>query len=408
MTAGYNDHQLLHPSRPAYLLLLIALVLLVLVGVYCAYNMEHTGHIITGMNNQIVWGLPHVFAISLIVAASGALNGATLSSVFGVSEYKPWARLSVVLALVLLAGGLVVLVLDLGRPDRLVIALTTYNFKSIFSWNIYLYSGFMVVGVLYLWMMFERRFNRFTAIAGAFAFGWRIILTTGTGSIFGFLVGRSALDSAILAPLFIALSFVMGTAALALVMSSVARWQQAVLSNAVVEALGKLLFWSVIALVYFSVVHHLTNLYVAQHQADEKLVLSGSLGLMFWGGHGLVGVVLPLIFLRWSRLTGAQIEHSEPDGSAGGLLLASVSALVGGAILVYVIVIGSQSGAQQLFPGKTVVSSSFGDGGYAAYLPSYWEWGLGIGGVALSLLLFFLVLRILPVSPQSTPRSSIS
>ncbi|MEJ2030598.1 MAG: hypothetical protein P8X66_12240, partial [Maritimibacter sp.] len=36
--------------------------------------MEHHGHVVTGMNNQIVWGLPHVFAIFLIVAASGALN----------------------------------------------------------------------------------------------------------------------------------------------------------------------------------------------------------------------------------------------------------------------------------------------------------------------------------------------
>ena len=35
------------------------------------------------MNNQIVWGLPHVFAIFLIVAASGVLNVASIGSVFG-------------------------------------------------------------------------------------------------------------------------------------------------------------------------------------------------------------------------------------------------------------------------------------------------------------------------------------
>ncbi len=38
------------------------------------YYMEHNGHYVTGMNNQIVWGIPHVFAVFLIVAASGALN----------------------------------------------------------------------------------------------------------------------------------------------------------------------------------------------------------------------------------------------------------------------------------------------------------------------------------------------
>jgi molybdopterin-containing oxidoreductase family membrane subunit len=33
------------------------------------------------MNNQVVWGLPHVFAIFLIIAASGILNIASISSV---------------------------------------------------------------------------------------------------------------------------------------------------------------------------------------------------------------------------------------------------------------------------------------------------------------------------------------
>ena len=38
----------------------------------------------------------------------------------------------------------------------------------------------------------------FTPLAGLFAFVWRMALTTGTGSIFGFLVARQAYDSACL------------------------------------------------------------------------------------------------------------------------------------------------------------------------------------------------------------------
>jgi Ni/Fe-hydrogenase subunit HybB-like protein len=58
--------------------------------------------------------------------------------------------------------------------------------------------------------MMEHRMNRFTPLAGLFAFIWRMALTTGTGSIFGFLVARQAYDSALLAPLFIALSLSYG------------------------------------------------------------------------------------------------------------------------------------------------------------------------------------------------------
>ena len=99
--------------------------------------MEHQGHWVTGMSNAVVWGTPHVFAVFLIVAASGALNIASIGTVFGKPTYKPLGRLSGLLAVALLMGGLLVLVLDLGRPDRLIVAMTTYNFRSIFAWNIY-------------------------------------------------------------------------------------------------------------------------------------------------------------------------------------------------------------------------------------------------------------------------------
>ena len=65
--------------------------------------MEVEGHYVTGMNNRVVWGLPHVFAVFLIVSASGALNAASISSVFGQSLYKPLSRISGLLAMALLA-----------------------------------------------------------------------------------------------------------------------------------------------------------------------------------------------------------------------------------------------------------------------------------------------------------------
>jgi len=111
--------------------LLAALGAVILVGLGAVHQMEHSGHHVTGMNNQIVWGMPHVFAIFLIVAASGALNVASIASVFDRPLYKPMARLSGLLAIALLVGGLAVLVLDLGRPERLVVPMTHDNFKSI-------------------------------------------------------------------------------------------------------------------------------------------------------------------------------------------------------------------------------------------------------------------------------------
>ena len=106
---------------------LALLVSLVGVGLACAHYIESSGHHVTGMNNQIVWGLPHVFAVFLIIAASGALNVASVATVFGQTAYKPLARLSGLVAIAFLCGGLAILVLDLGRPDRLIVAMTHYK-----------------------------------------------------------------------------------------------------------------------------------------------------------------------------------------------------------------------------------------------------------------------------------------
>ena len=109
----------------------------VIAGLCAAWYMEHNGHWVTGMNNQIVWGLTHIFAVTLIVIASGVLNIASMSSAFNKKLYKPLAPLSALFAIAFLIAGLIILVLDLGRPDRLIVAMTTYNFKSIFAWNIF-------------------------------------------------------------------------------------------------------------------------------------------------------------------------------------------------------------------------------------------------------------------------------
>src|SRR5574340_1754332 len=106
-----------------------------LAGLYAVHMMEEHGHIISGMNNQIVWGIPHVFAIFLIVAASGVLNVASIGSVFGKAVYKARAPLASLLCIAMLAAGLTILMLDLGRPDRIIVAATNYNLTSVFAWN---------------------------------------------------------------------------------------------------------------------------------------------------------------------------------------------------------------------------------------------------------------------------------
>ncbi|MGB5306239.1 MAG: NrfD/PsrC family molybdoenzyme membrane anchor subunit [Gammaproteobacteria bacterium] len=386
-----TDFREIDGGKPFYMLLGF-IGLFVLAGLGAAYYMEHNGHYVTGMSNQIVWGTPHVFAVFLIIAASGALNVASISSVFGKTAYKPLARLSGLLAIALLAGGLAVLVLDLGRPDRLIIAMTYYNFKSIFAWNIILYIGFMAVVGVYLWMMLERKMNRFTKSAGFAAFIWRLILTTGTGSIFGFLVAREAYDTAILAPMFIIMSFSFGLAIFILVLMGLYKWSDRPLGDAVVLRLKNLLGVFIAAVLYFVLAYHLTNLYITESHGVERFILldGGIYTQLFWVVQLGLGSLLPLALLYYPS-TGK---------SRGWISIACLLTIIGGLAQMYIIIIGGQAYPLEMFPGKEVTSSFF-DGVVASYSPSLPEFVLGIGGTALALAAVVVgvrILRFLPVS----------
>ncbi len=359
----------------------ILLGFFVLLGFACSLYMEHEGHYVTGMNNQIVWGLPHIFAVLLIVIASGVLNIASISSVFDKKLYKPLAPLSALLAVAFLIAGLIVLVLDLGKPDRLIVAMTTYNFKSIFSWNIFLYSGFAVVLIAYMWTMLDREVNKYSKYIGTFAFGWRIILTTGTGSIFGFLVAREAYATAILAPLFIVMSLLYGTAVYFLILKIISKFHETYISDEILMNLRRLTIMFLFANLYFLFLYHITNMYIAKHLDYEIFILldGGVYTFAFWIGQLLVGIIVPIFLINSQRISK---ELS--------LIVSSVLILLGSFVAMYVIIIAGQAYPLNIFPDHVIIESSFYDNTVHAYIPSIYELGLGLGGVALALIIVLI------------------
>jgi len=375
-----------------YFALLGGLAFVMLLALAAVFYMEHNGHYVTGMTNQVVWGTPHVFAIFLIVAASGALNVASIASVFRKKIYEPMARLSALLAIALLAGGLVVLLLDLGRPDRLIIAMTYYNFKSIFAWNIILYTGFFAFVGAYLWTMMDHTVYKFKPYAGFSAFVWRLILTTGTGSIFGFLVARSAYDAALMAPMFVIMSFSFGLAIFILVLMASYKWSGMELGDVVLNRLRNLLGVFVAAVLYFTTVYHLTNLYATQHHEVEKFLLleGGIYTTVFWVGEVIIGGLIPLILIYTPGLKNCRTT----------LTLICAMIIIGGLSKIYTILIAGQAFPLEIFPGYEV-SSSFYDGAINSYTPSLPEIMLGLGGVAMSLFIVAFALKVLRFLPVS-------
>ena len=161
--------------------------------------------------------------------------------------------------------------------------------------------------------------------------------------------------------------------------------------------MARLLGIFVAASLYLVAVYHLTNLYFARQGAFEAFILrdGGVYPLLFWGGYVLVGSLLPLALLfhpRWASLRA----------HAGGVGAGRARRLRAG---LFVFIIGGQAFPLDIFPGH-LVSSTFGDGAVARYVPSLPELLLGVGGLGAAFLMTVVGVRVLDFLPQDDAASA--
>jgi molybdopterin-containing oxidoreductase family membrane subunit len=225
-----------------------------------------------------------------------------------------------------------------------------------------------------------------------------LILTTGTGSIFGFLAARDAVFGAIMAPLFIASSLVYGLAFTVLVLMTMSFETSDKLCNA--EMIGKFRGLLIIfsgATLFLTAIAHLNKFCATPTQGVELFLLKdgGIYPLIFWLGQIVIGSLAPLALLAFMG-----------EGAAGrrSLGIASALFLIGGLAQMYTIIIGSQAYPLNIFPGFEA-SSSFFDGAINAYTPSLPEILLGISGISIAMMIAAVAMRLLPFLPQSTVKS---
>jgi molybdopterin-containing oxidoreductase family membrane subunit len=370
--------------------------LLLLSGVWAAWRIESGGHILTGMSNSVPWGFSLTLATFLLVAASGALNVASVSSVFGGKDYKPLASFSCLLALALLAGGLFTLMLDLGRPEQVLLVLTHFNPASVFSVNIVIYAVFFcLVGLYWLFTCFAPRSGGI-GILGFVSFLWRLVMTTGSGCVFAVLAGRSAMHSALLPPLFIALSLSLGLSMFIIwlykAQFAAQRPFSAACAEALAERIGSLLAILVAITFYMVLALHLIGLNSATLRDFECFALrtGGIFPILLWGGFGLLGTAMPLALLLLPQFRSC--KHR--------LLTAAIGVALGSLALMYVLIIAPQVYPPELFPGKIVTDAFFGQ--TASYSATALEWMVGLCGLGLAGVVMLLGIRIAPVLPDNS------
>ncbi|MGK7345564.1 MAG: NrfD/PsrC family molybdoenzyme membrane anchor subunit [Candidatus Nitrospinota bacterium M3_3B_026] len=333
------------------------------------------GHHVTNMTNQVPWGAPIVMAVYLIGASAGSLVLSAMSSVFGKVEYKPFSRMAALLAILLIVAALMAIIMDWGRPDRILVPFFHFQPRSMFSLNAILYNTYMLIGFVYLWALFNEKAH-LTKILGLMAVFVAVGVHSGTGAIFGFVYARELYNSAMLAPSFIAAALSSGTALMIIILVYTFRATGRYLDDRLVHGLGRLMGVFILVVFYFLFMENVTRAYAPKnYEAASFLLLhGGKYTLYFWVGLVLMGLVIPAALVFYRR-TGTSIKW---------IMTAAWLQLIGVLFERYIIVIPAQIMPLELFPDKEI-TSVFLDGQYAHYSVSILEaaYSLGLAGVVV-------------------------
>ena len=136
----------------------IFFLILIIIGGYALYLQISKGHIVTGMRDNVVWGLFIVNFIFFIgISYAGAII-AGLLHLFKVPWGKPIIRLAQLMTIISVVVGPIFILLCVGRFDRLYFLFIHPRLQSPLTWDVLAILTYFVGSVLFLYMALIRDF----------------------------------------------------------------------------------------------------------------------------------------------------------------------------------------------------------------------------------------------------------
>ncbi len=150
-----NDAVLLQPviaTRPSFYYIALCFLAFTLLAVIAWIRQLSRGLGVTGMNVPVYWG----FYITNFVFFIGISHAGTLISAILRLCHAEWrrsiTRAAEVITVLVLFFGVGSVIMDLGRPDRLLNVLRTPNFRSPLLWDVCSISVYLTASTIYLFL----------------------------------------------------------------------------------------------------------------------------------------------------------------------------------------------------------------------------------------------------------------
>ncbi len=411
---GRLEETALAPIRrtgPRFWALVVALLAVIGWGVY-AYSVQiRDGLVVTGMRDRISWGL-YIATFVFFIGISHA--GTLISAILRVSHARwrtPVTRMAEFITVVALVCGASYVVIDLGRPDRVLNVFIYGRWQSPIIWDVLAITTYLTGSIVYLFVpmipdlaLFRDRLGGHTSrwrvwLYRTLAIGWngnatqRRSLASAIGVLMILIIPiavsvhtvvswifamtlRVPWDSALFGAFFVAGAIFSGIGILIIVMAILRRAYH--LEEYVTEKhflyLGYLMATFAAIMIYANINEFMTHGYKLQEGVEfhfRQLFLA-EFAPLFWF-YLLGGLVSPIV-----------IALVPATRNVRGFVVAAVLVTVAMWIERYFIVV---TGLRvPLMPYEP-----------ASYAPTWVEWSLLAAGLALFALLITLFTKVFPI-----------
>lgn len=397
------------------------LLILIAIGGVALYQQVVIGHVVTGMRDNVVWGL---YIANFIFFIGISYAGAILSGllfVFKVPWRRPIVRIS---GLVTIAAGLigpVFILLCIGRLDRLHMLFLHPRLQSPITWDVMAICTYLVGAVLYLYLTLIRDFSIYSDAESLKIPDWKrklykwlslgyrgtdvqkkqlkssinllaivmiplvVIISSVLSWIFGMTL-RPGWHSSIFGPYFVIASILTGVGVIIVIMWLYRRLYklQDYLTDKHFSYMGFIMLTLAAAYGYFSFSEYLTGWYGSQKWDAEvlsKLFNPHEYGWWFLISN-LLAIVLPILVVAIPKL-----RKPGPIAFSAFLMVMAMW------VKRYLIVVPTLE--TPLFPVQDTRVE------YVNYVATWQEWALTFAGVATFLLIFIISSKLVTIVPTS-------
>lgn len=397
-----------------YTIVLVLLALVVGFGVISWIGQFRQGLSVTGLNDQVFWGL---YITTFVFFIGISLAGTLISAILRLTGYHwqtPLTRIAEVITGAALLSATLMILVDMGRPDRLLNVFISGRIQSPLIWDVIALNTYLVGSLIYLYIpmipdlaLCRDKLSKSVSpirhkIYSILALGWQntveqkhklekslnimsvVIIPAGiavhsvTAWLFG-MTTRYGWDATILAPYFVVSAFFSGIAMVIVVMS-IYRKAFGMEKYFTLEHYTKL-GWMLIAMGlvygYFNFSELLTEAYKLKgnEQAFLSMFFTGHFSIVFWL-FILGSIIAPIFLVSWSKTR-----------NVAGITVAGLLVIIGVWFKRYIFIVPTLS-----FPMTPAYSTG-------SFTPTLAEWSitmLGLAGFALMIALFFRFFPLLP------------